>query len=32
MQAIAGNEHDTKEINKDECDPNGADCSLWNEL
>jgi len=32
MQAIAGCEHDTREINKEKYDPNDADCSLWNEL
>jgi hypothetical protein len=32
MLSIAGYEHDTNEIDKDKCDPNDADCSLWDEL
>jgi hypothetical protein len=30
--SLVGNENDAKKINKDKCDPNDADCSLWNEL
>jgi hypothetical protein len=32
MHAFAGYEHDANKINKDKCDPNDADSSLWNEL
>jgi hypothetical protein len=32
MQAFAGYEHAANKINQDKCDPNDADCPLWNEL